>query len=143
MRILKKGDFEKDKKNEAQALASEKSKLVIEYIMQILSDSEKVNSTMNFYYAKIEVKKMCTLDIYVPKRNFEKHLNLGITGEHSLVLYEQILNDFIDIFLGHETIGITKYYSIKSMQGTFSGVNVINSTGSEIKINFKTTSPDL
>ena len=130
------------KKIEAKALAPEKSKLVIEYITQILSDSEKVNSVMNFWYAKIDGQNMCTLDIYVLERNFEKHLNLGITEDHCLVLYEQILNDFLDTFLEHETMGVTRYYSIKSMQGNFSGVNAVNLNGSKIKINFNTTNPD-
>lgn len=130
------------KKSEAQILAPEKSKLVIEYIIQILSDPKKVNSVMNFWYAKIDGQNMCTLDIYVPETKFEKHLNLGITKEHYLVLYEQILNDFLDIFLKHETIGITKYYSIKSMQGDFSGVCAVNMNDSKIEINFNTTDPD-
>lgn len=130
------------KKIEAKSLAPEKSKLVIEYITQILSDSEKMNSTMDFWYAKIDGQNMCTLDIYVPERNFEKHLNLGITIDHSLVLYEQILNDFLDTFLEHETMGVTRYYSIKSMQGIFSGVDAVNLNGSRIKINFNTTNPD-
>ena len=130
------------KKIEAKALAPEKSKLVIEYITQILSDSEKVNSVMDFWYAKIDGQNMCTLDIYVPETNFEKHLNLGITIDHSLVLYEQILNDFLDTFLEHETMGVTRYYSIKSMQNDFSGVDAVNRNGSRIKINFNTTDPD-
>ena len=130
------------KKIEAKALAPEKSKLVIEYITQILSDSEKVNSVMDFWYAKIDGQNMCTLDIYVPETNFEKHLNLGITIDHSLVLYEQILNDFLDTFLEHETMGVTRYYSIKSMQNDFSGVDAVNLNGSRIKINFNTTNPD-
>ena len=130
------------KKIEAKALAPEKSKLVIEYITQILSDSEKVNSVMDFWYAKIDGQNMCTLDIYVPERNFEKHLNLGITIDHSLVLYEQILNDFLDTFLEHQTMGVTRYYSIRSMQNDFSGVDAVNRNGSRIKINFNTTDPD-
>lgn len=130
------------KKIEAKALAPEKSKLVIEYITQILSDSEKLNSVMDFWYAKIDGQNMCTLDIYVPERNFEKHLNLGITKDHCLVLYEQILNDFLDTFLEHETMGVTRYYSIKSMQENFSGVDAVNLNGSKIKINFNTTNPD-
>lgn len=116
--------------------------MVIEYITQILSDSEKVNSVMDFWYAKIDGQNMCTLDIYVPERNFEKHLNLGITIDHSLVLYEQILNDFLDTFLEHETMGVTRYYSIKSMQNDFSGVDAVNRNGSRIKINFNTADPD-
>lgn len=130
------------KKIEAKALAPEKSKLVIEYITQILSDSEKMNSTMDFWYAKIDGQNMCTLDIYVPERNFEKHLNLGITIDHELVLYEQLLNDFLDTFLENETMGVTRYYSIKSMQNDFSGVDAVNLNGSRIKINFNTTNPD-
>lgn len=130
------------KKLEAKSLAPEKSKLVIEYITQILSDSEKVNSVMNFWYAKIDGQNMCTLDIYVPETNFEKHLNLGINIDHSLVLYEQILNDFLDTFLEHQTMGVTRYYSIRSMQNDFSGVDAVNRNGSRIKINFNTTDPD-
>ena len=122
------------KKIEAKVLAPTKSKLVIEYITQILSDSEKANSVMDFWHAKIDGQNMCTLDIYVSETNFEKHLNLGITRDHSLVLYEQILNDFLDTFIEHEAIGVTKYYSIKSMQNDFSGVDAVNLNGSRIKI---------
>ena len=130
------------KKIEAKELAKEKSKIVIEYIMQILSDNEKVNSMMYFWQAKIDEEKMCTLDIYVPEKNFERHLNLGITVDHDLVLYERLLNDFLDVFLEHETMGVTRYYFIKSMNNYFSGINVVNLSGSKIKVNFNTTSPD-
>ena len=123
------------KKIEAQAIAIERSKLIIEYINQILSDSEKVAATMNFSSAKINNQLMCTLDIYVSKNNFERHLNLGITNDHILVLYEQLLNDLLDTFLEHETIGVTKYYSIKSQMGNFSGIDAVNLLGSRIKIN--------
>lgn len=58
------------KKIEAQALAVEKSKLTIEYITQILSNKEIVNSKMNFSSANIDGQKMCTLDIYVPEKKF-------------------------------------------------------------------------
>ena len=132
----------KMKKKEAKIIAIEKSKLVIEYIIQILSEPERVKAVMNFSFSKIENKQMCILNIYVPEKNFEKHLNLGIISEHCLVLYEQLLNDFLDTFLEHEMMGVSEYYSIKSMQGIFSGVSAVNSFGSEIKINFRITSPD-
>ena len=80
------------KKIEAQAISPERSRLIIEYITKILSDTEKVNASMNFSSVKIDNQIMCTLDIYVPQRNFEKHLNLGITTDHDLILYEQLLN---------------------------------------------------
>lgn len=123
------------KKIEAQAIAIERSKLIIEYITQILSDSEKVAATMNFSSTKINNQSMCVLDIYVSKNNFERHLNLGITNNHILVLYEQLLNDLLNTFLEHETIGVTKYYSIKSQMGSFSGVDAVNLLGGRIKIN--------
>lgn len=131
------------KKIEAQALAIEKSKLVIEYITQILSDKGIVNSKMNFSSAKIDGQKMCTLDIYVPEKNFEKYLNLEITTDHSMILYEQILNDFLDTFLENETMGVTKYYSVKSMLENFSGVKIINLIGSKIMVNFYYEFPDI
>lgn len=131
------------KKIEAQALAIEKSKLIIEYITQILSDKEIVNSKMNFSSANIDGQRMCTLDIYVPEKNFEKHLNLEITTDHSMILYEQILNDFLDTFLENETMGVTKYYSVKSMSENFSGVKIINLIGSRIMVNFYYEFPDI
>ena len=131
------------KKIDAQALAIEKSKLVIEYITQILSDKGIVNSKMNFSSAKIDGQKMCTLDIYVPEKNFEKYLNLEITTDHSMILYEQILNTFLDSFLENETMGVTKYYSVKSMLENFSGVKIINLIGSKIMVNFYYEFPDI
>lgn len=130
------------KKIEAQAIAPERSRLIIEYITKILSDTEKVNASMNFSSAKIDNQMMCTLDIYVPQRNFEKHLNLGITTNHDLILYEQLLNDLLDTFLEHETMGVSRYYSIKSMQDNFSGINAVNSIGSKIKINLNSSGAD-
>lgn len=125
------------KKIEAQMLAPSKSKLIIEYIDQILSDTLVVNGTMNFSTAKIDNEYRETLDIFVPDLSFEKHLNLEITSQQSLVLFEQLLNDLLDVFLEHETIGVTRYYSIKYGMGrNFSGIDAVNTNGSRIKINF-------
>ena len=123
------------KKVEAMILAPEKSKLIIDYIIEILSSLEKIEASMNFGVAKIDNQSTCVLDIYAQLINFEKHLNLEITSNHYLILYEQLLNDLLEVFLDHETIGVTKYYSIKSMKENFSGINAVNSSGSRIKIN--------
>lgn len=129
------------KKKEAQMLAPSKSNLIMEYITQILSDTDKLNGDIEFNFAKINNQMNCVLDIYVPTKNFEKHLNLEITSDHSLVLYEQVLTDLLN-FLPSETMGVTKYFSIKSMAEYFSGVVALNNIGSELKINFNTTNPD-
>lgn len=129
------------KKNEAQLLVPAKSNLIMEYITQILLDTDKLNGNIEFNFAKIDNQMNCVLDIYIPTKDFEKHLNLEITSDHCLVLYEQVLNDLLK-FLPSETIGVTKYFSIKSMSEYFSGVVALNNIGSELKINFNTTNPD-
>ena len=129
------------KKLEAKALAPTKSNLIMEYITQILSDTDKLNGDIQFNFAKINNQMNCVLDIYVPTKDFEKHLNLEITSDHYLVLYEQVLTDLLK-FLSSQTIGVTKYFSIKSMTEYFSGVVALNNIGSELKINFNTTDPD-
>ena len=82
---------------------------------------------------------MVILDINVLKRNFKRSLNLGITSDHKNVLFEQLFNDLLETFLPHETMGITKYYSIKSMHQNFTGIDVTNTLGSRIEINFNST----
>lgn len=64
------------KKKDAQDLAIIRSNLIMEYITQILSDSNKLDAKMDFNFVKIDSEKMCVLDIYVPETKFEKHLNL-------------------------------------------------------------------
>lgn len=129
------------KKNEAQLLAPTKSNLIMEYITQILSDTDKLNGDIEFNFAKINNKMNCVLDIYIPTKDFEKHLDLEITSDHCLVLYEQVLIDLLK-FLPSETIGVTKYFSIKSMTEYFSGVVALNNIGSKLRINFNITNPD-
>ena len=80
------------KKKEAEVLALKKVDVIVEYIMQILEDTSKVSGMMNFSSAKIDGQNMCTMDIYVPFRNFEKHLNLGITSDHYNVLCKEFLD---------------------------------------------------
>jgi len=127
------------KKVEAATLALEKSKIIIDNIVSILSIPEKVNAYMNFTSAKINNINTCVLDIYIPDRKFEKHIDLEITHDHDLVLYAQLLNDLLDTFLEHETMGVTRYYSIKSMQENFTGINAVNTLESKIKINLNSS----
>lgn len=95
------------KKSEAQVLAPIKSNLIIEYITQILSDTDKVTGNIDFNFSKINNQMNCVLDIYVPEKDFEKHLNLEVKRDHYLVLYEQVLTDLLS-FLPSDKIGITK-----------------------------------
>lgn len=125
------------KKEEAKVLAKERSGLVVEYLEQILSSQEKVNGKMDFYYAKINNQDVCTLDIYVFKDNFERHLNLGISLQQFDVLFEQVLNDLLDNFLERDDMGISYYCDLKAIMGhSFSGITATNSVGGTVKLNF-------
>ena len=125
------------KKEDAMQIAPERSKLLCEYITQILSDNEKVSGEIRIDSAKINNERMLTFDIFVPSRNFEKHLNTGITTQQVDVLTGQILNDLIDNFTESETMGCTRYYSIRGGYGmNMNGVDAMNNIGSRIRINF-------
>lgn len=114
----------------------EKSKFLCEYITQILSDNKKVNGEIKINFANINNKRMLTFDIDIPNRDFES-FNTGVTTQQVDVLTEQILNDLIDNFMELETMGCTRYYSIRGGYGmNMDGVNVINNIGSRIKVNF-------
>lgn len=123
------------KKEEAKELSIQRVNLIMDYINNILSDKEVVNSKMNFSHAKIDGQTMCTLDIYVPSRNFEKHLNLGITYDHINVLYKEFFDRVISDVLPNDEIGATCFYTVKSNMGSFSGIDVINVNDSNININ--------
>lgn len=123
------------KKQEAIEVAKLRVNLILEYILQILGDEEKINGKINFSSAKINGEKMTTLDIYVPYRNFEKHLNLGIPIQHVNALYELFLNEVVNSILNSETIGATRYSTLKGMGLNFEGIECFNANGSKIKIN--------
>lgn len=127
------------KKREAQEIAVHKSRLIIEYITQILSDEKKVNASMKFLLAEVNHQSKFILDICVPEADFSKQIDLEIPIVHKLVLFEQLLNDLLDTFMEHEEIRITKSYSIKSMRYNFTGIEAKNDNESEIRINFSSS----
>lgn len=127
----------KMKKEEAMQIAQERSRVLCEYISQILSDPQKVEGEIRINSTKIDKERMLTFDIRVPSKNFERHLNTGISVQHVDVLTGQILDDFIDHFLESEAIGCTRYYRIRGGYGmNIDGITAINSMGSQVRINF-------
>lgn len=125
------------KKAEALQIAPERSKLLCEYIIQILSDKEKITGEIRIDSAFINNERMLTFDIFIPNNGYERHFNTGITTQQVDVLTEQIFNDLTDNFLELETIGCTRYYFIRGGYGMdVNGVDVMNNIGSRININF-------
>lgn len=125
------------KKEEALKIAPKRSKLLCEYIIQILSDKEKVKGEIKISSAKINNERMITLDIWVPSKGFERHFNTGITVQQVDVLTEQIFDAFIKYFMESDFKGCTRYYSVRGGYGmNMDGVTVVNAIGSKVNVNF-------
>lgn len=123
------------KKKEAEVLAPQKVDVIMEYVTNILEDSQQVFASINFNAAKINGESMCVIDIYVPIKKFERHLNLGITSQHSDVIFRELLSRVILEVLSSESIGATRFYHLRSINDSFDGINILNQIGSEIKLN--------
>ena len=125
------------KKREAEQIAPEKVNFILNRIMQILEDNDRLfSANMNFSSAKIEKQCMCTLDIYVPYKKIEEHYNLGITNDHINVIYKAFFDRIIANYLNKDSISFSEFYSpIRTNMGSFDGIEVSNNTGSTIFIN--------
>lgn len=125
------------KKEEILKLSTERSKLLCEYIIQILSDRDIVKGRIDINSIDIDSETMVTFDIFVPRKGFERHLNTGIRFQYVDDLTEQIFNDLVNNFIKSESLGCTKYYNIRGGYGTsMDGVYLTNGNGSDIKLNF-------
>ena len=131
------------KKQEAEVLAIDKSRVMIEYLEQILSD-DNISGNMIFSSNKIdgEKEKMCTVDIML-NNNTEKHLNLGIPSVHSNVFTKQFTTDLVDRFAKDDIMGVSPYFEIKSMppisRSGMDAMSISKETGkinNHIKIDF-------
>ncbi len=123
------------KKIEAEALAPDKSAIIISYIMKILDIDDCVEGKIDLGIAKINNQNTCVAHVVEPRTGLERHIDLEITSDHFMVLVRQLLNDVIPIFLPHESYGITKHYFLKSMFTNFSGIDAVNSHRSRVMIN--------
>ena len=124
------------KKQEAMELAIDKSRVMIEYLEQILSD-DNISGNMTFRTSKVEGEdeKMCTVDIMLSNGK-EKHLNLGIPSIHSDTFTKQFTSDLVDRFAKDDTMGVSPYFEIKSMPPiSRSGMDAISINEETGKIN--------
>ena len=129
------------KKQEAQEIAIEKSRVMIEYLEQFLSD-ENITGKMMFGTAKVGKKDLCIVDIML-NNGFERHFNLGIPSVHCNVFTRQFTNDLADTFAKEKTKGVTPFFEMKSMPPVnrkgMDAISVDEETGkvnNHIKIDF-------
>lgn len=134
------------KKKEAEEIAIDVSRVIMEYIEAILTDSVKVTGKITFVSEKVEgySEKMCVILISVPEKEFFRPINSKIPSIHSGTFHTQILHDLIDHFLYSDGLKIGRFYSIKGMTGpNFEGLDAEGPTGNQIKINFSYIGSDL
>ncbi len=131
------------KKQDAEVLAIDKSRVMIEYLEQILND-DNILGNMIFSFNKIdgEKEKMCTVDIIL-NNNTERHLNLGIPSIHSDIFTRQFTSDLVDRFAKDDIMGVSPFFEIKSMPPTsrrgMDAISINKETGkinNHIKIDF-------
>ena len=131
------------KKQEAEVLAIDKSRVMIEYLEQILSD-DNISGNMIFSSNKVdgEKEKMCTVDIML-NNGKARHLKLGIPSIHSDVFTKQFTSDLVNRFAKDDTMGVSPFFEIKSMPPTsrrgMDAISINEETGkinNHIKIDF-------
>lgn len=116
-------------------LVLEESRVMIEYLEQILDANKQVFGKMIFGSANEEGQSRLVVDIFASD-DFERQIDLKITSDCADDFYEVFLNDLLDRFLEHETQGVTKYMDIPYFTGRFTGVMAMNSLGSRIEVRF-------
>lgn len=124
------------KKEEAMQIAKEKSKVVMDTIAAILTDTIIVEGKMEFSSAKKDAETLCTLDISVPKKEYYRNWYMGVTIDHAFLFYYQILEDILDNFDGLEKIKVSNFYSVYDKGKNFKGITFKNSIGSKLNLNF-------
>lgn len=129
------------KKQEAQGIAIEKSRVMIEYLEGFLSD-ENIEGKMMFSADKVGKEKLCIADIML-NNGFERHFNLGIPSIHCDVFTRQFTSDLADTFAKEKTKGVTPFLEIKGMPPVnrkgMDAISVEEETGkvnNHIKIDF-------
>lgn len=124
------------KKDEAELLAVKRVNLIIEYITNILTDDAKVEGDIVFGNAKIGTENMCTVDIRVPKKNFERHLNLGIPFNHVDIFHKRLLDQLLVNYLDSDNLGVGRFVRLYTSNGSFRGIKTLSASGNVIRINF-------
>ncbi len=134
------------KKVEAEQIAPEVSRVIMEYITNILTDSVSVDGTIQFQSEKVEgyPEKMCEILISVPQKDFFRPINSKIPSVHSILFYTQILRDLTEHVLYSDTMSVGRFYSVKPFVGPyFNGLDATGPTGNRLKINFANIGTEL
>lgn len=122
------------KKENIKKTAKEKAKVVIETLELILIDSIPVLGELEFASVKSGKEEICTLEIYVPKRGYERHWFMEVPTLYSNIFYEQLILDLLENFGNLEKIKMSEFY--KENAKNFYGLKLENSLGSVITLNF-------
>lgn len=112
----------------------EKSKVVMETLELILIDSIPVLGELEFASVKSGKEEICTLEIYVPKRGYERHWLMDISTTYSAIFYEQIIRDLLKNFGNLEKIKLSAFY--EDNQKNCYAIKLENSLGSVVTLNF-------
>lgn len=122
------------KKENIKKIAIDKSKVVMETLELILTDSIPVEGRLEFDAIKQGKENICTLEIYVPNRGYERHWLMDIPVIYSTLFYKQIVTDLLDHFRNLEKIKISDLY--KEDKSELYSIKLENSLGSIVTLYF-------
>lgn len=124
------------KKTEAQIIAPEKSRVLLEYIDQFMSYDNVTGKILIDYDKDPDTKQpMCYFEILIDD-GFERHLKTNITLDQSDVLNEQVLVDIAERYACDKEVSISGFYTINGMRNSMHGIEIKNNRGSRIHLNF-------
>lgn len=136
------------KKKEALEVIPQRTSLLLDYIDHFMTNESAIMVDIRFDGKKIEKANTLVTDIVVFKQDiedtynprgdclFERHFNLGITTDHASLLFEAMLTELANKYLEADAIGISEFYAIRGLNTRFDGIDVSNSVGSVVHINF-------
>ena len=129
-------------KVDAQVIAPEKSKLLLEYIGYFI-DSEDLRGKVLIVSDKDSVtgELMCYIDIIL-NNGFKKRIDTGINAQLSDVLSEQILIDIVETYARDKEVSISYYFTVNSTIDPMHGINIINKNRSCIALDFLCRGPE-
>lgn len=124
------------RREEAEVVAKEKARIMVDYLEQFLSDDKKVHGYMEFG----SDNSMLCVDMLI-KSNGEKvyggHYSLGFSSVYADLLTEELSRILLEEFMPSDHFGVSDYARIRGMGSMDQdGFYVMNDKGSKINIEF-------
>ncbi|MCX4249152.1 MAG: hypothetical protein OSJ65_05260 [Bacilli bacterium] len=125
------------KREQAEIVAKEKAKVMVEYLEQFMMDEDTIYGVMEF--ASSNNRLVVDMEITKEgKKVFERGYDMGISSVYADILTREISGLLLESFLPSENFAVSEYACIKD-HPTMSrdGFYVTNTNRSRVNVNFR------